>query len=89
MLPGFTADRATAVTRGHYRGSGRSTIATAGTEVPAVHRAAVQGAYGGTWCMGGVITVVTVDRDDEGRVTGWHNVDEIGSCEPSDGSFPM
>jgi hypothetical protein len=41
---------------------------------------AVSGVYDGTYCLGNVLTVITVDLDEQGHVVNWHPVDEIGSC---------
>jgi hypothetical protein len=76
MIPRFTAQQALQPARRSYR-----TIPSA---VP--HRTIqaqagpASGVLLGIACVGNVLTVIAVDIDENGQITNWHNVDEIGSC---------
>jgi hypothetical protein len=81
MMPGFSAEQSLRRSDGRYRGRRASGGSAAG---PAIDPQAggVSGLYFGTFCFpGGVLTVVTIDIDENGQLLTWHAVDEIGSCE--------
>ncbi|MFF1909943.1 hypothetical protein [Kitasatospora sp. NPDC058218] len=80
MTPGFTAARTLDAARGRYwskagagAGGGRKAAVTA-------QSSSVSGADARTFCLGGVLSVVSVDRDENGNVVNWHIIDEVGSC---------
>jgi hypothetical protein len=76
MIPGFNAAHSLGKTRSRYRGATRG----GGTSGIAPQASAVSGKYLGTYCLGGVLTVITADYDESGTMVTWHNADEIGSC---------
>ena len=81
MLPGFSAERSLRPAHRLYRAA--FTAGVHSTVVPMAAppgAVAVSGVYDGTYCLGNVLTVITVDLDEQGHVVNWHPVDEIGSC---------
>jgi hypothetical protein len=80
MMPGFAAERALTGTRGRYRSARGGRAVPGRAVVPQALPSGVSGVYKGTFCLGGVLTVITVDVDENGTIVNWHNADEIGSC---------
>ena len=82
MTPRFTAERTLAATSRSYRPPGavsRPSYA-AGAVAPQEMPVSASGVYDGTYCLAGVLSVITVDLDEQGHVVNYHIVDEIGSC---------
>jgi hypothetical protein len=81
MLPGFSAERSLRSAHRLYRAASAAPVHAEVAALAAPQGAvAVSGVYDGTYCLGGVLTVVTVDLDEHGNVIYWHPADEIGSC---------
>jgi hypothetical protein len=76
VIPGFRAAYSLGKTHSRYR----QAIRGSGTSGISPQASAVSGKYLGTYCLGGVLTVITADYDESGAMVTWHNADEIGSC---------
>lgn len=77
--PGYTAEAAAGRgTRSYRHHSPARRGPDPGTVIPAV--SGVSGYYAGLVCLGQTLCVMVEDFDENGNITGWHCVDEIGSC---------